>query len=304
MTIPVEDFASLFEKSRQDVHALAEEGDIVPGKVIAITEDAALIDFGHKSEGQVPLYEFKGPNGELTIHVGDQVDVYVENMDFEEGLVVLSKEKADALKIWDNLQEVMDKDGVIEGIVVGKIKGGLAVDIGVKAFLPSSQIDVRLPGSFDRLIGRSFKFKILKLNKRKGNIIISRRALMEKDRDFARNEVLGNLTEGQTVTGTVKNLTDYGAFIDLGGVDGLMHITDMSWGRLGHPSEVCKVGQDLTVKVLKIDQENGKVSLGLKQLAPDPWVAVPQKYQIGTRVKGRVTNLADYGAFMELEQGV
>jgi small subunit ribosomal protein S1 len=299
-----EDFATLFEQSRQVQGTIAGEGEIVTGKVIDITRDMVIVDFGHKSEGQVPIDELTAPNGELTVKIGDTIDVYLENIECEDGLAVLSKEKADALRIWDRLQEVLDKDGVIEGVIVNKVKGGLSVDIGVKAFLPASQIDVRLPGNLDKMVGRRFKFKILKLNKRKGNIIVSRRALMERDRDYARQEILQNLSEGQTVTGTVKNITDYGAFIDLGGVDGLLHITDMTWGRVGHPSEILSVGQDITIKVLKIDPETGKVSLGLKQLTPDPWDKVAQKYAVGSRAKGRVISVTDYGAFVELEQGI
>lgn len=299
-----EDFAALLEQSYTGRASIATEGEIVTGKVIDITHDSVVVDFGHKSEGVVPLYEFKDMKGQITIKVGDTVEVYLEDMECEDGLPVLSKEKADALKIWDRLQEVVDKDGTIEGQILTKVKGGLSVDIGVKAFLPASQIDVRMPGNIDKLIGRKFKFKILKLNKRKGNIIVSRRALMEKDRDFARTDILQNLAEGQVVQGTIKNITDYGAFIDLGGIDGLMHVTDMTWGRLGHPTEILSVGQDLSIKVLKIDHDSGKVSLGLKQLTADPWEHVLQKYTTGTRAKGKVVSLADYGAFIELEQGV
>lgn len=300
-----EDFATLFEQQQsQATGNIAREGDIVSGKVVAINHDTVIVDFGHKSEGQVSLDEFKGPHGEANVKVGDQVEVYLENMEMEDGLAVLSKEKADALRIWDRLQEVVDTDGMIDGTVICKVKGGLSVDIGVKAFLPASQIDVRLPGNLDKLIGRKFKFKILKLNKRKGNIIVSRRALLEKDRDYARQEVLHNLSEGQVITGTIKNITDYGAFIDLGGVDGLLHITDMTWGRIGHPSEILSVGQDVQVKVLKIDPETGKVSLGLKQLKPDPWENMSEKYPIGKHAKGRVVSVTDYGAFVELEGGI
>lgn len=299
-----EDFAALFEKSQEGHQALAREGEIVTGTIIAITKDSVMVDFGHKSEGLVPASEFSGPGGELTVKIGDTVEVYLENMELEDGLAVLSKEKADALKIWDRLQEVVDKDGVIDGVVLCKVKGGLSVDIGVKAFLPASQIDVRLPGNLDKLIGRKFKFKILKLNKRKGNIIISRRTLVEKDRDFARQEVLQNLQEGQVITGTVKNITDYGAFVDLGGIDGLLHITDMSWGRIGHPTELLSVGKDTPVKVLKIDHDSGKISLGLKQLTPDPWEKVPEKYPVGSRLTGKVVSVTDFGAFIQLEEGI
>lgn len=303
-TQSTEDFAALFEASNKGKGELAQEGEIVKGRVIAITHDSVLVDFGHKSEGQVPLREFGTYQGEPNIKVGDDVEVYLENIDCEEGLPVLSKEKADALRIWDRLQEVVDKDTTIEGVIIGKVKGGLSVDIGVKAFLPASQIDVRLPGSMDKLMGKKFRFKILKLNKRKGNIIVSRRILLEKDRDSARQEVLHNLKDGATLTGTIKNITDYGAFVDLGGIDGLLHITDMSWGRMGHPSEVLAVGQDIQVKVLKIDPDSGKVSLGLKQLTPDPWVNVVEKFPAGERVKGKVVSLTDYGAFIGLAPGV
>ncbi len=299
-----EDFATLFEKSQMGPGELAQEGDIVSGKVVAITHDSVIVDFGHKSEGQVPLHEFQGASHEVAVKVGDSVDVYLENIDCEEGLAILSKEKADALKIWDRLQEVVDTDGSIEGTVLHKVKGGLSVDIGVKAFLPASQIDVRLPGNLDKLIGRKFRFKILKLNKRKGNIIVSRRSLVEKDRDYARQEVLQNLSEGQSIVGTIKNITDYGAFIDLGGIDGLLHITDMTWGRIGHPTEILTVGQDVKVKVLKIDPESGKVSLGLKQLTADPWANIGDRFPVGTRVKGKVVSLADYGAFVGVAEGV
>lgn len=299
-----DDFATLLEQSFLGKSDTIQEGEIVKGKVIDISHDAVIVDFGFKSEGQIPVHEFEGPGGELSVKVGDEVEAYLENAECENGLAILSKEKADALKIWDRLQEVVDKDGVIEGIVLNKVKGGLSVDIGVKAFLPASQIDVRPPGSLDKLIGRRFKFKILKLNKRKGNIIISRRSLLEKDRDFARQEILQNLAEGQVITGTIKNITDYGAFVDLGGIDGLLHITDMTWGRIGHPTEAVQVGQDLKVKVLKIDPESGKVSLGLKHLTPDPWEKVPEKYFVEVRVTGRIVSLADYGAFVELEAGI
>ena len=301
---PNEDFASLFEKSLLSQGQPAEEGEIVNGRIIDIAHDFAIIDFGHKSEGQVPMSEFTAPDGKVTVKIGDEVSVYLETLENKDGLAILSKEKADSLKIWDRLQDVLDKDGTIEGVIVGKVKGGLSADIGVKAFLPASQIDVRPPTNLDNLMGRRFKFKILKLNKKKGNIIVSRRVLVEKDRDFARQETLQNIAEGQTVTGTIKNITDYGAFLDLGGVDGLLHITDMTWGRIGHPSELFSVGKDIKVKILKVDQESGKVSLGLKQLTVDPWENVPEKFPAGTRVKGRIVSVTDYGAFVELQQGV
>lgn len=301
---PEEDFASLLEKSTFGFGGTIEEGEIVKGKVVEIRPDGVIIDFGFKSEGLIPIHEFTGLGGEVTLKPGEMIDVYIENADCEDGLAILSKEKADALKIWDRLQEVADKDGMIEGVVLTKVKGGLSVDIGVKAFLPASQIDVRPPGNLDRLLGRRFNFKILKLNKRKGNIIVSRRALLEKDRGFARQEILQNLAEGQVIAGVVKNITEYGAFVDLGGVDGLLHITDMSWGRVGHPSDLLAVGGEIKVKVLKIDAESGKVSLGLKQLTKDPWEGVFEKFPVGAHPKGKVMSIADYGAFIELEPGV
>lgn len=297
-----EDFATLFEKSLTG--DLPQEGDIVTGRIVSISKDVIFVDFGHKQEGQIPVAEFKGMNGTLSVKVGDQVEAYLESLEGATGLPVLSKEKAQALKIWDTLQDIADKDGTVEGTVVAKVKGGLFVDIGVKAFLPASQIDARAPGNIDRLLGKKFKFKILKLNKRKGNIIVSRRALMDRNRDASRQEILENLSEGQKISGVVKNLTDYGAFIDLGVIDGLLHITDMSWGRVNHPSEILTVGQQVEVKILKIDAESGKVSLGLKQLSADPWAKVIEKYTVGSRIKGRVVNVAEFGAFVELESGI
>ncbi|MBI2083004.1 MAG: 30S ribosomal protein S1 [Deltaproteobacteria bacterium] len=297
-----EDFASLLEKSF--TKSLPQEGDVIKGKVVAITKDFALIDFGYKQEGQIPISEFRTGPSELSVKIGDEVEAYLDVLESPEGCVFLSKEKAATFKVWDKLQEAFDQDGFVEGVVVSKVKGGLSVDIGVKAFLPASQIDVRPPGNLDRLLGKNFKLKILKLNKKKGNIIVSRRALLEKNREFAKQEILGNLSEGEAVTGSVKNLTDYGAFIDLGGLDGLLHITDMSWSRVGHPSEILSVGQEIQVKILKIDGETGRVSLGLKQLTADPWEKVPEKYPIGSQARGRVVNVTDYGAFVELEEGI
>ena len=299
-----DEFATLFEKSLLGEQKLISDGEVVTGKVIDIIRGMVIVDFGYKCEGQVSLSEFMRHGSEPGVQVGDQVEVYVESVDNEEGLSILSKEKADALKIWDRLQEVVDKDTTIDGVVIGKVKGGLSVDIGVKAFLPASPIDLRLPGNLDRLLGKRFKFKILKLNKQKSNIIVSRRAVLEKDRDYARQEILQNVQEGQTVSGSIKNITDYGVFVDLGGVDGLLHITDMTWGRIGHPSELFAVGSDITVKVLRIDSDSGKISLGFKQLTKDPWEGVSTRYTVGARVKGKVISLADYGAFVGLEEGV
>ncbi len=299
---PETTFAELLEST--EIQTLAGEGDIVTGTVVQLMGDSVVVDFGHKSEGLVSLSEFIDASGEAQIKEGDKVEVYLEQVDNEDGFAVLSKEKADALKAWDKLQAALDDDKAVDGTVICKVRGGLSVDIGVKAFLPASQIDIRPVSSLDHFIGKKFRFKILKLNKMKGNIIVSRRVLLEKDRDQVRQETLENIKEGKTVTGSVKNITDYGAFIDLGGVDGLLHIKDMSWGRLNHPSEICKVGDQIEVKILNVDRHTGKVSLGYKQLTPDPWEGTEERYPVGTRVKAKVVNIMDYGAFMELEKGI
>ncbi len=303
MVQTTEDFGALFEASLKK-HPL-NVGELTKGRVVKITRDAVLVDIGFKSEGQINLEEFRDLDGAITVKPGDEVDVVFEAAEDDHGRVLLSKEKADALHAWDKLAEVEAKNGVIEGVVINKIKGGMVVNIGgVRAFLPGSQIDLKPVKSLDRLVGKKFSFKILKLNKSKGNVVISRRAILELEREQLRSELLKNLAEGQVVEGLVKNITDYGAFIDLGGVDGLLHITDMTWGRIQHPSEVVALGQNLKVVVLKFDQENYKVSLGLKQLSADPWENVPSSYPVSSHVKGKVVNITDYGAFVELEEGV
>jgi len=258
------------------------------------------VDVGFKSEGMIPLSEFVDEKGEINVKVGDVYDVLIERTESDSGLISLSKEKADRQKIWNSLEE----GAVVEGRIVSRIKGGLSVDIGVNAFLPGSQVDLRPVRNLDKLLGESFDFKIIKLNKRRGNIVLSRRVLLEDQRESLRADTLKTLEEGQVIEGVVKNLTDYGAFIDLGGIDGLLHITDMSWGRVSHPSDILAVGDKINVKVLKFDREKERVSLGLKQIAPDPWLEVEQKYPVGIRVKGKVVSLTDYGAFVELEEGV
>jgi small subunit ribosomal protein S1 len=298
-----EDFGTLFEESLKK-HPL-KEGELVKGTVVKVTRDHILVDIGFKSEGQIPIDEFRDLDGEVTIKPGDPVDVVFESAEDDRGNVVLSKEKADALQAWDKLAEVERDNGTIEGVIINKIKGGMVVNVGgVRAFLPGSQIDLKPVKSLDRLIGKKLKFKILKLNKLKGNVVLSRRAILELERETQKTELLKNIAEGQVVEGMVKNITDYGAFIDLGGVDGLLHITDMTWGRIQHPSEVVALGQSLKVVVLKFDPNSQKVSLGLKQLSEDPWENVPVKYPVGSRLKGKVVNVTDYGAFVELEEGV
>jgi small subunit ribosomal protein S1 len=292
-----ESFRELFENSPQGNLAV---GDVVEGTVIQVNPDSVVVDVGYKSEGVIPLSEFSVDGQPADIKVNDKIDVLFERAENDSGLIGLSKEKADRQKVWNSLEE----DAVVEGKIVSRIKGGLSVDIGVNAFLPGSQVDLRPVRNLDKLIGETFEFKIIKLNKRRGNIVLSRRVLLENERESQRADTLKTLEEGQIVEGVVKNLTDYGAFIDLGGIDGLLHITDMSWGRVTHPSDILAVGDTINVKVLKFDREKERVSLGLKQTAPDPWLSVADKYPAGAKVSGKVVSLTDYGAFVELEEGV
>ncbi len=297
-----EDFATLLDQSMEKQKV--EVGEVVVGEVINVGSESVTVDIGYKSEGEVPLAEFRQPDGSHSVKLGDSIKVFLEAVEDEEGFVWLSKEKADQLKIWDDLQEAYNNEAVVEGRIVQRVKGGLSVDIGVPAFLPGSQVDLRPVKNLDELIGKSFKFKILKFNKKRGNIVLSRRVLLEKERDALRKETLKRMEEGVILEGIVKNITDYGAFIDLGGVDGLLHITDMSWGRVGHPSELLSIGDEINVKVLRYDRERERVSLGLKQTKPDPWTQAAEKYPVGTRLEGRVVSLTDYGAFVELEEGI
>src|SRR5678809_933045 len=299
-----ESFAALFEESLK--HEDVKEGDIVKGRVIHVGKDHVVVDIGYKSEGTIPLYEFTQADGTVSVKEGDEIDVFLESRENEDGLCILSKEKADRLKVWDEISGAGERDELIEGVITARVKGGLSVTIkgGVKAFLPGSQVDLRPVRNLDAFISQSFKFKVIKFNKKRGNIVLSRRVLLEKERAALKESTLERLREGQIVEGIVKNLTEYGAFIDLGGIAGLLHITDMSWGRVGHPSEMFNVGDRVEVSVLKYDRETGRISLGLKQKSADPWTNVAGKYAIGTRVRGRVVSLTDYGAFIELEPGV
>jgi small subunit ribosomal protein S1 len=291
-----ESFEALFENSIKEL----KSGNVVLGTIVQVNGDTVVVDVGGKSEGVIPISEFAGENGPAVLKVGDQFDVLIERTENENGLISLSKEKADRQKVWNSLEE----DAIVEGRIVSRIKGGLTVDIGVNAFLPGSQVDLRPVRNLDKLIGETFQFKIIKLNKRRGNIVLSRRVLLEQHRESQRGETLKTLTEDQVVDGVVKNLTDYGAFIDLGGIDGLLHITDMSWGRVNHPSDILNVGDKVQVKVLKFDREKERVSLGMKQTTTDPWLDVESIYPVGSRVSGKVVSLTDYGAFIELAQGV
>jgi small subunit ribosomal protein S1 len=295
-----ESFADLFEKTLRSV----KEGEVVRGRVLAIDDEHVSIDIGFKSEGMVASWEFMDEDGTVLVSPGDEVDVLLEEAEGEDGRVVISKEKADRLKIWDDISKAYKADEAVEGMVLSRVKGGLAVDIGVKAFLPGSQVDLRPVRNLEHIVGQRLQFKIIKFNKRRANIVLSRRALLESERKKMRETTLQTLAPGQIVDGVIKNLTDYGAFIDLGGIDGLLHVTDMSWGRVNHPSEIFHVGDEIKVKVLKFDSDNERVSLGLKQIQPDPWIDASMRYPIGKRISGRVVSLAEYGAFLELEPGI
>ncbi len=280
-----------------------EEGSVLEGTVLSIDEDKILVDIGYKSEGVIPSDEFK-PEEFAKLEVGGSVLVYLEERENSDGNVVLSKEKADRMRIWKEIEEIYQNEAVIEAKILSRIKGGMIVDIGVKAFLPGSQIDLRPVRNLDHLIGETYPMKIIKMNHKRGNIVVSRRVLLEESRNKKRELTLSSLREGQVIDGVVKNITEYGAFIDLGGIDGLLHITDMSWGRVGHPSELFIVGDKVAVVVLKYDKTSGRVSLGTKQKSPDPWGEVETKYPSGQRLKGKVVSLTDYGAFIELEPGI
>ncbi|MCA9503742.1 MAG: 30S ribosomal protein S1 [Spirochaetaceae bacterium] len=295
-----ESFADLFGSSERSF----KEGEIAKGKVLSIDNDYIQVDIGFKSEGMIASWEFMTEEGEITVKVGDTVEVLVEEVENEDGQLVLSKEKAERLKVWDEISNAYDNEEAVEGTIVARVKGGLSVDIGVKAFLPGSQVDLRPVRNLEALLGEKASFKIIKFNKRRGNIVLSRRALLETERKKMREQTLETLQEGQILDGVIKNLTDYGAFIDLGGIDGLLHITDMSWGRINHPSELFQVGDEIKVKVLKFDAEAERVSLGLKQIQPDPWIDAGMRYPIGMRIQGKVVSLTDYGAFIELEPGI
>ncbi len=295
-----ESFQDLYEES---LHG-AQEGEVLRGRVIDVGPEFVTVDIGFKSEGQVPLREFYNKDGTLTVAVGDSVNVFLERKVSETGLMTLSKEKADKFKFWEEISRAWNEDQVIEGKIVSRIKGGLNVDIGVMAFLPGSQVDIRPIRNLEKLIGSTLKFKIIKLNRRRGNVVLSRRILLEKERESLRQKTLETLEAGQIVEGVVKNITDYGAFVDLGGIDGLMHITDISWNRINHPSEVLVLGSKIKVKVLHFDRENQRLSLGLKQTLPDPWENITEKFPAGSRVKGKVTSITDYGAFVQLQDGV
>ncbi|HEV8394462.1 MAG TPA: 30S ribosomal protein S1 [Vicinamibacterales bacterium] len=280
------------------------EGEVVKGTVLRVTETAVVVDVGYKSEGLIALNEFLDESGQVTVQGGDMIDVLLERTEDRNGHIVLSREKAEKMKIWDEVEKAYADRKVVIGRVIERIKGGLAVDIGVRAFLPGSQIDVRPVRNLDALRGQELRMRVIKVNKKRGNIVLSRKALLEEENAEKKKTTLETLAEGKVLRGTVKNITDYGAFIDLGGIDGLLHITDMSWGRVGHPSELFKVNDEVDVTVLKYDAATERVSLGHKQLVQDPWATVQDRYPVGARMSGKVVSLTDYGAFIELEAGV
>ena len=280
------------------------EGEVVRGIVLRVTPMMIVVDVGYKSEGVIAAEEFKDETGQVTVKPGDQVDVLIERTEDRDGYIVLSREKAEKMKVWDDVERAYQERRIITGKVLDRVKGGLAVDIGVRAFLPGSQIDIRPVRNLDALKGQDIRMRVIKVNKKRGNIVLSRKAVLEEENAGKKQQTLEVLEEGKILTGVVKNITDYGAFVDLGGLDGLLHITDMSWGRINDPKEVVNVGDELRVIVLKFDRDAERVSLGLKQLKADPWTTVALKYPVGARVKGKVVSLTDYGAFIELEQGV
>ncbi|MGD8846074.1 MAG: 30S ribosomal protein S1 [Desulfobacteraceae bacterium] len=298
-----ESMESLMDMYEESFKRFAE-GEVVTGKIISVDKDHVLVDIGYKSEGQISINEFRDENGDIQAEVDDRVEVMVEWWDDENEVVVLSKEKAEKVKVWEEIKKSYDADEPIQGTIVSRVKGGFSVDIGVNGFLPGSQADLRPVRNLDEMVGKSFDFKILKYNRKRSNIVLSRRVILETEREAKRSATLESIFEGKEMEGIVKNITEYGVFVDLGGVDGLLHITDISWGRVKHPSELFSVGDEIKVKILNLDLERERVSLGMKQLTPDPWTIASEKYPVGSRVAGKVVSLTDYGAFIELEEGI
>jgi small subunit ribosomal protein S1 len=298
-----DDMESMMDLYEESFKRFAE-GEVVTGRIISVDKDHVLVDIGYKSEGQINIHEFKDENGVIQANLDDPVEVMVEWWDDENEVVVLSKEKATKVKVWEEIKRAHDADEVVEGTITNRVKGGFSVDIGVQAFLPGSQADLRPIRNLDDMVGKAFEFKILKYNRKRSNIVLSRRVILEKERETKRSATLASIEEGKVIDGIVKNITEYGVFVDLGGVDGLLHITDISWGRVKHPSELFKMGDQIAVKILNLDLEKERVSLGMKQLTEDPWLAAKEKYAVGSRVTGKIVSLTDYGAFVELEEGI
>jgi small subunit ribosomal protein S1 len=293
------DFKELYEQSLNQI----QYGDITTGKVVQIKDDRVMVDVGWKTEGFIPIGELKDARGNINISVGDEIDVFVDKRD-SEGNLVLSRDKASKVKIWDEIKAACENDTLVEGVVIEKIKGGLSVDIGIIAFLPGSQVDIRPVKDLDKFVGQTLDFKVLKYDRKRNNVVLSRRSIVATEREAEKKDILKSLQEGSIVEGVIKNITDYGIFIDLGGVDGLLHVTDISWGRIAKPSENFHKGDKITTKVLSFDSEKERVSLGLKQLNDNPWEQITDRYPVGSTVKGKVVNLTDYGVFVELESGV
>jgi len=296
------DYAAILDAYESKLSGFVE-GEVVKGRVLKVTDENVVIDVGFKSEGVIPVAEFRDESGEVTLKPGDMVEVLLESIEMD-GTILLSREKAERMRIWDTIEKAYEDQTVLKGRVLERIKGGLAVDIGVRAFLPGSQVDMHPVRNLDSFRGEEIEVRVIKVNKRRGNIVLSRKAVLEEEYYRRKEETLKNLEEGKIVKGVVKNITDYGAFVDLGGIDGLLHITDMSWGRVNHPSDIFKIGDEVEVKILKFDRLEEKVSLGYKQLGQDPWLTAAGRYPKGTRVKTKVVSVTDYGAFVELEEGV
>src|SRR5436853_33910 len=305
-----EDFAAMLEESFKGKGTTKggelKENEIVRGTVVQLTKDYAVVDIGYKSEGQVPIQEFGLADGKPNVKVGDAVEVLLESRENDTGMVVLSKEKADKMRIWDEISAACERDELVEGTIVGRVKGGLSVDIGVKAFLPGSQVDLRPIRNLDKLIGEKFKFKVIKFNKKRGNIVLSRRVLLEKERETLKKDTLQKLKEGAVLTGIVKNLTDYGAFIEMEpGVEGLVHISEMSWTkRVKHPSKVMAIGDQVNAVVLDVDAKAKRISLGMKQIEPNPWTLLEEQYPIGSVIRGQVRNVTDFGILVGVQEGI
>ena len=297
------DYDKLLEMYDLD-HEKFEEGELVEGRVIALNEREAIIDIGYKSEGIIPIQEFLNEKGELGLSEGDVVEVLLEQAEDIDGNVILSKVKAERMKVWEKIEGAFENDKIIDGRVTKRIKGGLTVDIGIEAFLPGSLVDIRRIDDLESMVGKIIRCKVIKVNRHRNNIVISRKKVLEEERKEQKKETLKTLEVGKLMSGTVKNITDYGAFIDLGGIDGLLHITDMSWGRVSHPSEMFEIGQEVEVVILQYDLESERISLGYKQRTSDPWEDADEKYAPGSVVEGTVVSLTDYGAFVELEKGV
>ena len=295
-----DDFRTLFEQSIQAV----QPGGIVKGKVVDITPTHVVVDVGYKTEGQISVKEFFDREGKIQVKVGDEVDVLFESPEGDDGDIVLSREMAQDIKIWEKIEKAYHEESPVEGVIVARVKGGFNVDVGVPGFLPGSHVDIRATRNLDKFVGTTDRFIILKYNQMRGNVVVSRKAMLEKERGVLKKDTLKILEEGVILEGVVKNITGYGAFVDVGGIDGILHITDMSWGRINHPSDLVKVGESIKVVVLKFDPERERISLGMKQIAPDPWESVERKFAIGSRVQGKVVGLTDYGAFVELDKGI